>query len=351
MVMNVRSEKGEFYKEVKYLGPLFIMTAAFLWTLDAFFREGLTKHFESLQIVFLEHLIIVLVILPFIFRYLPELRHFNIKEWSALLFIGFGGSALATVALTESYKLGVITVSVLLQQTQPFIAIALAYFLLKERIPKGYYALAFMAIIGVFLIFFPFLTNFTEDPSQLLVTITDVNFLIKGTLPGMLALIAAFFWGGSTVFGRYLLEHSEKKLEFQQMTIYRFFVAFLFLTFLNVLLVANGTTFPNPKIILDNIFAFLFIALIVGLLSLTLYYFGLKNTHATVSTIAELFYPLSAFVILPLLLQETIFTSQIIGGIILIVASGTLSYLYARYVLEQEQLELESRMTPPVPTR
>ncbi len=325
-----------FFKEAKYFGPGFIMIAAFLWTLDAFFREGLTRYFASLQIVFLEHLIIMVVILPLIIRYLPELRQFTPKEWGALIFIGWGGSALATVALTESFKLGVITMTVLLQQTQPFIAIALAYLFLKERIPKGYYTLAFLATIGVFLIFFPFLTNYTEDPRQFLVVITNAEFLIRGTLPGILALIAAFFWGGSTVFGRYLLEHSEKKLEFSQMTTYRFFSAFLFLTVLNILLIVTGTPFPRSAIILANFFPLLFIALIVGLLSLTLYYFGLKNTHATVSTICELFYPLSAFVILPLLLNETIFTSQIIGGIILIIASGTLSFLYARYIIDQE---------------
>ncbi len=338
--MKVNEKEIPVLKELKYIGPVFIMIAAFLWTLDAFFREGLTKHFESLQIVFLEHLIIVIVILPLILRYLPELQHFTLKEWGALIFIGWGGSALATVALTESFKLGVITMTVLLQQTQPFIAIALAYVLLKERLPKGYFILAIMATIGVFFIFFPFLTNYTEDLKQLLVVITDPDFFIKGTLPGILALIAAFFWGGSTVFGRFLLEHSDKKLEFQQMTAYRFFVAFIFLTITNVALTLSGIKFPTAGVILDNLMPLLFIALIVGLLSLTLYYFGLKNTHATVSTICELFYPLSAFVILPFLLSEKIFITQVIGGILLIAASGILSFLYARYIIELEKINI-----------
>ena len=122
--------------KLKNVGPVFIMAAAFLWTLDAVIREGLTYEFESLQIVFFEHLIIILVILPWLIKYLPDLRKFTPKEWGSLIFIGFGGSALATVALTEAYSLGFITMAVLLQQTQPFIAIGLAYFLLNERLPK-----------------------------------------------------------------------------------------------------------------------------------------------------------------------------------------------------------------------
>ncbi|MFW9777818.1 MAG: DMT family transporter [Candidatus Heimdallarchaeota archaeon] len=329
--------------QLRRIGPLFIMTAAFLWTLDAFFRTFLvgTIGFISIQIVGIEHIIIVLVLIPWLFRYLAQLREFNKKEWAALLFIGIGGSALATIALTEAFSLAFnpahplsVTMVVLLQQTQPFIAIGLASLVLNERLPKEYFILAFIAIFGVFLIFFPTLTNYTEDLTQLFV-IADIDFLAANTL-GILALVAAFFWGGSTVFGRYLLEHTQKRLEYQAMTTYRFFIAFIFLIALNIVLILTGTTFPSTNLILQNLFgiawAFLFIALIVGLLSLVLYYYGLKNTHATVSTICELFYPLSAFVLLPILLNETLFISQIVGGLVLVLASGILSYRYSKFM-------------------
>jgi drug/metabolite transporter (DMT)-like permease len=329
--------------QLQRIGPLFIMTAAFLWTLDALFRSFLVGDigFVSIQIVAIEHIIIVLVLAPWLLRYLSRLRDFNQKEWAALLFIGIGGSALATIALTEAFALAFnpiqtlsVTMVVLLQQTQPFIAIGLASLILKERLPKEYFILGFVAIFGVFLIFFPTLTNYTEDFAQLFV-IADLDFLAANTL-GILALVAAFFWGGSTVFGRYLLEHTEKRLEYQAMTTYRFFIAFVFLIALNSVMIFTGTSFPSTTLIMQNlvgiIWAFLFIALIVGLLSLGLYYYGLKNTHATISTICELFYPLSAFVLLPILLSETLFLSQIIGGLVLVVASGILSYRYSKYV-------------------
>jgi drug/metabolite transporter (DMT)-like permease len=319
-------------------GPLFIMTAAFIWTLDVIFRDNLLNNgFKSLQIVLIEHLIVVLVIIPWIVRYLPDLLEFSLFEWGALIFIGFGGGALATAALTEAYNLGFITMAVLLQQTQPFIAIGLAYVLLKEKLLKNkeYLILIITAILGVFLIFFPILTNFTEDLSQLFV-LTDIDFLILNALGGIFALIAAFFWGGSTVFGRYLLGHSEKRLDYRAMTTYRFLIALIFLSILNFVLILTGTSFPSLDAILLNItsitISFLFIAMIVSLLSLGLYYFGLKNTHATVSSICELFYPLSAFVILPFLLNEHIYFSQIVGGGILLIASGALSYHYSKSV-------------------
>ena len=181
------------------------------------------------------------------------------------------------------------------------------------------------------MIFFPFLTNFTEDPAQIFV-FTDISFLIDNALGGILALIAAFFWGGSTVFGRLLLEHSEKRLEYKPMITYRFFTAFLFLFALNIALIIFGTDFPGITTIFENILPLFFLALIVGLLSLGLYYFGLKNTHATISTVCELFYPLSAFVLLPILLSEYIYFSQILGSLLLVVVSGILSYRYSKFV-------------------
>ncbi|MFW9855158.1 MAG: DMT family transporter [Candidatus Thorarchaeota archaeon] len=344
---NMLENRSRTTLNLHKIGPLFIMMAAFLWTLDAFFRTFLVGAigFISIQIVGIEHIIIVLVLFPWLFRYLARLREFNKKEWGALLFIGIGGSALATIALTEAFALAFnpthplsVTMVVLLQQTQPFIAIGLASLILNERLPKEYFILGFIAIFGVFLIFFPTLTNYTEDLTQLFV-IADIDFLAANTL-GILALIAAFFWGGSTVFGRYLLEHTDKRLEYQAMTTYRFFIAFVFLITLNMILLLTGTTFPNTNLILQNLlgitWAFLFIALIVGLLSLGLYYYGLKNTHATVSTICELFYPLSAFVLLPILLSETLFFSQIVGGLVLVLASAILSYRYSKFVGVEE---------------
>lgn len=322
------------------------MAAAFLWTLDALARTNLENYFKPIQIVLVEHLIINLILVTQ-FTYLRKLKQFNAKEWGALLFIGIGGSAIATIAITEAYFTGSIIVAVLLQQTQPIIAIGLAHIILKERLPSEYFIWATFAIMGVFLIYFPFMTNFTNDITKVPQFIASGD-VIKHSAAFFWALLAAFFWGGSTVFGRYLLEHSPKKISYREMTVFRFFVAFIFLIVLNItFLLLNPNLMPTiptkMEIIQLIVGSFLFIALFPGLISLILYYYGLKSTHATISTICELFYPLSAFVLIPLFIQQQIFEIQIAGGILLIIASTILSIRYAQF---KTQLIVEGTTSP-----
>ncbi len=311
-------------------GPLFIASAAFLWTTDAVARGFLSQEVSSGLLVLLEHIIIVVVISPILIKYWSDLTQMTKQEWGALLFIAIGGSSLATISLTQAYSLesgAYITIVALLQQSQPIIAIGLAHWLLKERLPKYYYPLAFAAIVGVFLMFLPFLTNFTNDPTKILETLR--NYDQQALLAGTLGLLAALFWGGSTTFGRYMLEHGIHRFEYFQMTAYRFSVALVFLIFYNIVLgqfvTPRFSQITNPM----SIGALLYIALIPGLLSLILYYYGLKTTHASVSAIFELAFPLSALVILPLVFKNQIADEiQIIGAIILIVSTTILSYSY-----------------------
>ncbi|MDH5404459.1 MAG: DMT family transporter [Candidatus Heimdallarchaeota archaeon] len=318
------------------LGPIFISLAAILWTTDIWVRGNLQGYLTASQIVLLDHAFIIIIISPLIIKNFRVLRNFKLKEWFALLFIGIGGSALATVALTQGFFTGnypfqYVAVVVLLQQTQPIIAIGLAHVLLKEKLPRYYYIFSLFALIGVYLIIFPppvegrgifsgssiWLNNFSSDQG------------IKASIYG---LIAACLWGGSTVFGRYLLKHSSSNLDYLQMTAFRFFIAFIFLIgFVGFTdKYPTLTTLSEPRVIPS----ILYMALIVGLLSLVLYYKGLKTTHASISAISELAYPLSFYMLMPILLNlgnKVEFTiTQLIGSAILVAFSTALNYNYGR---------------------
>ncbi len=311
-------------------GPLFIATAAFLWTTDAVARGFLSQEISSGMLVLFEHTIIVIAISPVLKKYWNDLTQMTKEEWGALLFVAIGGSSLATISLTQAYSLengAYITIVALLQQSQPIIAVGLAHWLLRERLPKYYYPLAFGAIVGVFLMFFPFLTNFTNNPTKIIETLQ--NYDKQALLAGLLGLLAAFFWGGSTTFGRYMLEHGKHKFEYFQMTAYRFSVALLFLIIYNLVIGQFVTPRFTQITQFTAIGALLYIALVPGLLSLVLYYYGLKTTHASVSAIFELAFPLSALVLLPLVFKDQIVDQiQILGAIILIVSTTILSYSY-----------------------
>ena len=317
------------------VGPLFIAFAAFLWTTDAFVRTTLEGVYTPNQLVTMEHFIIFIVMIPILFKSLPKLGNFTRLEWGALLVIGIGGSAIATIALTTAFFTGFpfqyAAVIVLLQQTQPIIAIGMAHILLREKLPKYYYPLSIMAIFGVYLIVFPILSGFTNTLSGLSIIETHLKDPL-GLQASLLGFLAAFLWGSSTVFGRYLLEHSPTKVTYKEMTSYRFVVAFLFLLLLVLIPSRFGGEGLPVGVLIPSFYVFgqlLYLALIVGLLSLVLYYFGLKSTHASIATLFELAYPLSFFIILPFVNGELLTNVQMAGALILILSTTTISYLYS----------------------
>lgn len=235
-------------------GPWLVVVAALLWALDAPFRKFLTQDLSSTTIVMMEHIVIAALVFVFLFRYLKELKNLSWKEWLAVIFIGFGGSALATVFFTQSFHYVNPSVSILLQKVQPFIAILLAVIVLKESLNKQFWLWAIVGIFGAYLISFPDLK------------ITGLSFS-GGTLGILFALLAAFLWGGSTVFGRLVLQ----KISFQAMTAVRFLSALVFLLILNIYYARLGEIGKaSPK---DWLFV-LIIAVLAGFVSLWIYYAG-----------------------------------------------------------------------------
>jgi drug/metabolite transporter (DMT)-like permease len=299
------------------IGVWLVFIAALLWTLDAPFRKFLTEGLSSATIVFMEHILIGGLVLLFLFKYLPELKNLSWKEWLAVGFIAIGGSALATIFFTQSFRYVNPSVAILLQKVQPFVAIAFAALFLKERLTKRFWVWAILAIFGAYLLTFP---EFK---------ITGLSFA-GGSLGVMFALLAAVLWGGSTVFGRYVL----RKISFQAMTAVRFLTALLFLFFVQLYYGALGEVASATG--KDWLFV-LIIAVIVGFISLFIYYKGLTNTKASIATLAELAFPFSAVLVNWIFLDATLVVGQIAGGVVLLIAIVGLSR-----VNEQEADTLQS---------
>lgn len=279
------------------LGPWLVVIAALLWAVDAPFRKFLTGDLSSTTIVLMEHITIAVLVLVFLFKYLAELKNLSWKEWLAVVFIGLGGSALATVFFTQSFRYVNPSVAILLQKVQPFIAILGATVILKERLSKNFWLWALIGILGAYLVTFPELK------------ITGLK-LTGGTLGAIFALLAAFFWGGSTVFGRLVL----RKISFQAMTAIRFLSALIFLFFLNLYYgTLSQLGSASSK---DWLYVFI-IAILAGFISLFIYYRGLKFTKASIATIGELAFPFSAVVVNWIFLDAKLELGQILGGIIL----------------------------------
>lgn len=335
--MNIIKGKNAFN-----FGPWLIAIAALLWTTDLFLRVNLESYVSATQIVFMDHLIIVIVISPLLIKWIPDLLKFNKYDWISILFVGIGGSALASIFLTTGFFIGnpyqYVGIVIFMQQTQPIFSFFLAHLLLKERLPKNYYLFAGISIFSVVLIISPYF--FDQAGSFVLFT----SLLQQdGIVAGLCGLIAAFLWGSATVFGRYILSQGSLKPGYFQMAGYRFLTAFIFLA-LFIPFYDQAKGYPSLDVIFNPslIFSFLYLALIVGLLSLVLYYYGLKTTHASISSIAELAYPLSYYlVVLPLVgFLGLPNMYQLAGGAVLIISSTILSINYGKISFEHQEANI-----------
>lgn len=258
-------------------GPLLVFFAAMLWATDAPFRSQLTQELSSAFIVLAEHGVNLLFALPILFFNWRELKNFTAKQWAAIVVIAIGGSALASIAFTQAFHYVNPSVAILLQKVQPLIAISLAGIVLGERLHKNFWLWALVALGGAYLISFP----------QLVPQLYEGEAFNPNTLGVLFALSAAVLWGASTVLGKYVLQGAA----FQTLTALRFIIAFIFLA---VLALAQDAIPPMSLVTATDWLFITIIALVSGVFSLSIYYYGLQYTKASIATIAELGFPLAA---------------------------------------------------------
>jgi drug/metabolite transporter (DMT)-like permease len=273
------------------LGPLLVGLGAMLWATDSVFRVASVQALDPVFIVFLEHLVATAVVFPLVWlRHRGEWLKLAGREWAALLLIGAGGSALATVLFTASFKYLNPSVTILLQKFQPLIVVLTAYLFLGERPNRRYFLWAPIALLAAIVLAFPDL---------------DFRFLMGGIDPrskGVIyALSAAGLWALSTTAGRALL----KGRGFLVATFWRYAFG---LGTLSALLIAGGQEKIAFGALVDRRelgLSILYMGLVPGLLAMLVYYAGLARTSASVATFLELLFPVSAVIINTLYLENS----------------------------------------------
>src|SRR6266581_1277717 len=294
-----------------------VAVAATLWASDAYFRNQLVSHLTPTQIVVAEDGLITLFLLPILIRSAYELRHLGWKGWLAVIIIAAGAQSLATILFTASFQQAatykVFAETFVLQQTQPVIAIVLAWIILGERRRPWFWPALVVAMIGVYLVVF------AQDPTA------PVSALQQGRVEvGLLALGAALLWASGTVLGRFALG----SISFWSMTSLRFTLALPLLV--TIVLVQYGVGAFSHYQFSDFIPNLLAIALVPGLLALLLYYRALSRTPASLATNAEMAYPVAATLIAsgppPWGFNQPLYPAQIAGTVLLLVVIGVLGW-------------------------
>jgi drug/metabolite transporter (DMT)-like permease len=255
-------------------GVLMVAIGAGLWGTDALFRRGLALELPAATVVFWEHLILVVITAPLVVRFVRNRPQLNGRDLLALLLVGVGASAVATMLFTEAFSYGNPTTPLLLQKLQPVIAILGAYLLLRERLLPRYGVYFVLAVGSAYLISF-------SDPT---------NVSVSELAPALLAVGAAALWGLGTVLGR----HLTAKIEPNQLTALRFAIG---LPASAIIVGWRGETAAATGIGLGDFGTLIALALVPGLAALAIYYRGLSGTPAAAATLAELAFPLTAILI------------------------------------------------------
>lgn len=305
-------------------GPLAVACAAALWGTDALFRVPLSEGHPAATIVFLEHVILVLCVLPLLPGTFRAVSRVDWRVWTALLVIGAGASAVATVLFTQAFTYGDPVTPLLLQKLQPLFAVAAAWTLLGERPRRAYGLFLVGGVAGAYLLAFP-------DP-------TAVG--VRNLVPALLAVGAAALWASGTVLGRYACG----TLRPRDVLVARFVIG---LPASAVLVVALGTPATVP---VRETLGVAGLALVPGLLALAIYYTGLRRTPAMIATLAELAFPLTATIIGRLVFGTVLSPSQWVGLGLLLVVITLLSVRFDPTRTRSRELVLTGQWKEPAQT-
>jgi len=288
-------------KKLFSYGPLLIIVAASLWAFDGIIRRSLFT-LPSITIVFYEHLFGAIILLPYLILTFKK-EGLTKKEFFLLLFIAMFSGVLGTLWFTTALlKTNFISFSVvyLIQKLQPIFAISAASIFLKEKVSKSYIKWAVLALLAAYFVTFKNgIINFSTGSGTI--------------IAALYALGAAFAWGSSTVFSKIAL--------IKRPSNYVAGLRFLFtsiLAFGMVFIMGQSKSLSSPTI--SQLGRFLLIAVSTGMVSVAIYYRGLKKVPANVSTILELVYPLLAVFIDATLYKSFLAPTQYLAGGVLLFA-------------------------------
>lgn len=291
------------------MGPFIIMIAASLWAIDAIFRTQLTYTIPAASIIFLEHLIGFILLSPLFIKNFSEIKKLKIKEWITFIVLtivsSVAGGLLFTQALGASFAQKDFITPLLLIKLQPIFVIILSALFLKEKITVKFCFFAVLALIGSYIMSFGLM---------------PISFSLEGKmLVYILALSATLCWGVGTILSKKVLS----KVSFATATTLRYGIA---IPVAIIFMYTLGQTYNFAQLGFDQIWRFLVIAGVTGgAAAIFIYYWGLKNTQAKVSTIAELIFPLISIIIATTNLNPYGAPQQLnsanIFGIIIVIAS------------------------------
>ncbi len=286
-------------------GAAAIMLAALLWSLDGTFIRPKFYTLPAPLVVFLEHALGFIILCPFIILSWGKIKLLRQRDWAAIIWICFFGGLIGTIMITQAFfaaVAGQVTFAtvVILQKLQPVFALLLARLILGEKLTRQFYVWAVVAILAAYFLSF----------GKTGLALNQLNLWHNAAF---FAIIAAFAFGSSTVFGKRVVNH----LDYKATAALRFGIT-SFMALIWVILTREIFSVGQVAA-----WQWGFLAIIVfssGAAAMFIYYFGLKRVSASAATICELFWPFSAVILDYVINKNVLNTVQIISSLVLFVA-------------------------------
>lgn len=280
-------------------GPWLVALGAGLWGTESAWRIPLNDVFSPYVLVFWEHVILVACALPFILPRLGELRRVSARTLAWLVFSGVAGSALGAVLFTLALKHGNPTVVNVVLNIQPVLSTTAACLLFGDRLAKGFYPWAALAVVaGMVLV-----GLFTSAPLD-----AGAGF----------ALLCALCWGLSTVAGRGVMVEMSLPLA-SGLRVVVGLVSMLVLVAVSGEL--NGaqlwTAAASAKAGM-TVLQLVLLATLSGGVPLVIYFKGLELTRASTAGYFEMMQTLVAVVITWAVFGKALGWYQVIAAVVLI---------------------------------
>lgn len=260
--------------------PVFVIIAASLWGIDGIILRPSLFTLPVPLVVFIESTIVAVLLSPIIIKQYSKLKTLKMLDWLSFIGVALLGGAIGGMAITKAlFYVNFVNLSIviLIQKLQPVFALILAAILLKERLPREFFMWAGFAILGAYLMTFG-------------VKLPNLDSGESTVLAGLFALVAAASFGSSTVLSKRAL----KNVGFELGTYIRFAMSAVLLIFI---VIGTGAITETVNITEHQWWIFLLIAFTTGGPAIFLYYYGLKKITASVATICELAFPLTAVVL------------------------------------------------------
>jgi drug/metabolite transporter (DMT)-like permease len=285
---------------LKKLAPFFVIVAAGLWALDGIVLRPSLYTLPVTLVVFVESTIVAILLTPFMIKYISKVKELSRADILAFIGVAIAGGAIGTMAITKAlFYVNYVNLSIviLIQKLQPVFAITLAAIFLKEKLPNIFFVWGGLAITGAYFMTFGF-------------NLPNLETGDKITLAAIFSLIAALGFGSSTVLSKRAL----KDTSFELGTYLRFAISSIIML---IIVISSDTLSSITLITTNQIYIFFLIAFTTGGPAIFLYYFGLKRISASVASICELAFPLTAVILEFVLRSNILGPVQWIGAVIL----------------------------------